>query len=80
MEESPEMALETKSSRPASLTNREHDVLKLILNEHTTQEIAEFLQLSPHTVETHRKNLLVKTGSRNTAGLVRYAISHNLLT
>jgi len=80
VEEAPDKAQESRSVRPASLTNREHEVLKLILNEHTTQEIAEFLQLSPHTVETHRKNLLVKTGSRNTAGLVRYAINHNILT
>jgi len=67
-----------RPTRSASLTNRELDVLKLIMEEHTTQEIADFLQLSPHTVETHRKNLLVKTGSRNTAGLVRYAIEHHI--
>lgn len=75
---SPDLSTEKRTARPATLTSREHDVLKLILDEYTTQEIADFLQLSPHTVETHRKNLLVKTGSRNTAGLVRYAIQNKL--
>ncbi|MBI1193567.1 MAG: response regulator [Bacteroidetes bacterium] len=79
IEDDSEKAPESRNSRMASLTNRENEVLKLILNEHTTQEIAEFLQLSPHTVETHRKNLLVKTGSRNTAGLVRFAMHNNIL-
>jgi two-component system nitrate/nitrite response regulator NarL len=57
-----------------SLTNREKEVLKLIVEECTTSEIAERLFISTHTVETHRKNLLSKLNLKNTAGLVKYAI------
>lgn len=64
---------------PVALTDRELDVLKLIASEHTTVEIAERLFLSPHTVETHRKNLLSKVGAKNTAGLVHYAIKQGLV-
>ena len=61
------------------LSERELEVLELIAKEFTNNEIAEKLFLSPRTVDAHRRNLLEKTGSRNTAGLVRYAIEHNLL-
>ena len=63
-----------KSYNPNSpLTSREKEILELICQEHTTQEIAEKLFLSVRTVDGHRNNLLEKTGARNTAGLVIYA-------
>ncbi len=61
------------------LTAREKEVLELICREHTTPEIAEQLFLSVRTVDGHRNNLLEKTGARNTAGLVLYAIRHGLV-
>lgn len=61
------------------LTRREKEVLQLIMDEMTTQEIADKLFLSPKTVETHRLNLLQKLGVRNTAGLVKEAINQGLL-
>ncbi len=61
------------------LTRRETEILKLIVEEHTTAEIAKKLFLGLSTVETHRKNLLSKVGVRNTAGLVRVALEHKLL-
>ncbi len=61
-----------------TLSRREKDVLRLILDECTTQEIAEKLFISFGTVETHRRNMLIKTGVRNTAGLVRTAIEYDL--
>ncbi len=60
------------------LTDRELEVLKLIVEEYTTQEIASKLFISARTVDAHRRNLLQKTGARNLAGLVRYAIEHNI--
>lgn len=60
------------------LSRREKDVLLLILDEHTTQEIADKLFISAGTVETHRRNMLIKTGARNTAGLVRIALEYGL--
>jgi two-component system response regulator DegU len=60
------------------LTERELDVLRLICQELTTTEIAGKLFLSPRTVEGHRNNILLKTGARNTAGIVVYAMSKGL--
>lgn len=56
------------------LSKREQQVVRLILAEHTTQEIAEMLFLSVDTVETHRRNIMHKLDVRNTAGLVKYAM------
>lgn len=60
------------------LTEREKDVLKLIVQELTTNEISEKLHISTHTVETHRKNLISKLQVKNIAGLVKYAIQYGL--
>lgn len=58
-----------------ALTERELEILSMIAGEHTNKEIAEKLFISPRTVDTHRRNLLLKLGVKNTAGLVRYAMS-----
>jgi DNA-binding NarL/FixJ family response regulator len=60
------------------LSPREIEILQLICNQKTTAEIAEELFLSPRTVEGHRNNLLLKTESRNIAGLVVYAIQNEI--
>lgn len=60
------------------LTEREKTILKLIAEEYTTQEIADKLFLSKHTVETYRKTLFVKLNVRNLAGLTKYAIKLGL--
>jgi DNA-binding NarL/FixJ family response regulator len=62
------------------LTNREIEVLQLICEQKTTAEIGEVLFISPRTVEGHRNNLLLKTESKNIAGLVFYAIQNNIVT
>lgn len=62
-----------------TLTQREKDVLKLIALEHTTQEIADQLFLSKHTIESYRKNLISKLNVRNLAGLTKYAIKLGLV-
>ena len=68
-----------KSYNPNSpLTTREKEILELVCQELTTTEIAEKLFLSVRTVDGHRNNLLEKTGARNTAGLVIYALRHDL--
>lgn len=61
------------------LTPREKEVLQLICKQFSSIEIGEKLFLSSRTVEGHRNNLLTKTGSRNTAGLVLYALKHKLI-
>ena len=63
---------------PTGLTFRELEVLSLILKEYSNQEIADKLFVSVRTVEGHKRNLLARTGSKNLAGLVLYAVEHNL--
>jgi DNA-binding NarL/FixJ family response regulator len=60
------------------LTKREIEIISLIANEYTNNQIAEKLYISPRTVDTHRRNLLQKLNAKNTAGLVKYAINHHL--
>lgn len=70
---------ERKNTNPfPTLSRREKDVLQCILDELTTNEIADRLHISFGTVETHRRNMLIKTGARNTAGLVRIALEYEL--
>ncbi|MFY0600091.1 MAG: response regulator transcription factor [Cyclobacteriaceae bacterium] len=61
------------------LSNREKEVLILIANELTNQEIADKLFISSRTVETHKRNLLDKTGCKNVAGLVMYAVEKEII-
>jgi len=64
---------------PNQITPREREVLKLIVDQYTNQQIADELNISIRTVDAHRRNLLDKTEAKNTAGLVTYAIKHNLV-
>lgn len=67
-----------KDDETTQLSKRELEIVKLIAEELTTQEIADKLFISPHTVDTHRKNLLAKLNVRNTAGIVKFALQHGL--
>ena len=73
-----EAILSGKKEEEIKLTSREIEVIKLIAKEFTTQEIADKLFLSKHTIESYRKNLISKLGVRNLAGLTRYAIESGL--
>ncbi|WMN11375.1 response regulator transcription factor [Marivirga salinae] len=64
----------------SALSSRELEVLKLICQQKTAQEISELLFISKRTVEGHRNNLLLKTEAKNTAGLVIYAAQHHLIS
>lgn len=61
------------------LTNREIEILKLIAEENTNQEIADRLFIGLRTVETHRLNLTQKLGVKTAAGLVKQAIIRGLI-
>ncbi len=61
------------------ITERELEVLRLLAQELTSKQIADKLFISERTVETHRKNLMRKTGANNGIGLMRYAYSKKLL-
>jgi DNA-binding NarL/FixJ family response regulator len=58
------------------LTSREVEVLKMICQEFSTEEIASNLFVSPLTINNHRRSLIAKTGAKNVAGLVMYAIKN----
>ena len=62
-----------------ALTKREKEILSLISEGYTTNQMAEKLFISPLTVESHRKNLLTKLNVNNTASLIRLAVSMNLV-
>jgi DNA-binding CsgD family transcriptional regulator len=63
-----------------SLSERENEIITLIAEGLTNQQIAEQLFLSNHTINTHRKNIMAKLGVKNTAGIVMYAVKTNLVS
>ncbi|MAU72403.1 MAG: DNA-binding response regulator [Pseudozobellia sp.] len=71
---------ENRRQEEIHLTEREKEVLKLIAEEYTTQEIADQLFLSKHTIESYRKNLIAKLQVKNLAGLTKQALKLGLLT
>jgi DNA-binding NarL/FixJ family response regulator len=83
-----QMVLDPKVIKPASLkgernlglTNRELEILQLIVNGKSNKEIASDLSLSVNTVSVHRANIMEALGIHNTAELVVYAIKNGLVT
>lgn len=61
------------------LSEREIEILQKICQGYSNQQIADQLNISKRTVDKHRSNLLEKTGSKNTANLVIYALKHKLV-
>lgn len=68
-----------KISEEIPLTIREIEIIKLIVKDYSSQEIADKLFISIRTVETHRKNIMVKLHAKSIIGLVHYAIQNNLI-
>jgi two-component system, NarL family, response regulator NreC len=62
------------------LTEREREVLQLLAEGKSNKEAATVLNLSPHTIETHRTNLMQKLGLHNTAEIVLYAVRKGIIT
>ena len=61
------------------ITKREIEVIKLIAQEHTTQEIADLLFVSTNTVATHKRNLFVKMDVKNSVGMIKKAVDWGLI-
>lgn len=70
---------ETTSQENIELSNREIDVLVSVAKGMTNKEISDLLSISVHTVITHRKNIVKKTGIKSVAGLTVYALLNNLV-
>ncbi len=67
-----------KGCEGVELTERELDIIKLIAKGYTNKEVADQLNISAHTVNTHRKNIMAKLNIKNVAGLVVYAFQEDL--
>jgi len=63
----------------AKLTNREIEIVSLIVEEQTTREMAQSLYVSIETIKSHRKNIMSKLHVKNVAGIVREAFMQNLI-
>ncbi|WBA42201.1 response regulator transcription factor [Hymenobacter canadensis] len=70
----------TTEHRPVGLTSREKEILQLIAREFSNADIAGQLFISERTVETHRRNILVKTSCKSVIGLIQYALRHKLIS
>jgi DNA-binding NarL/FixJ family response regulator len=65
--------------RDLNLSDREIEIIRLVVNGKTSADIAEQLFISDHTVKTHRKNIARKTDTNNTSELALFAMNNNLL-
>lgn len=74
-----DMLLRKRSINPVWLTPREKELLRLIVEGFTNQEIANKMFLGVETINSYRKNLLIKLGAKNTAVLVRMAVEEKLV-
>ena len=61
------------------LSEREREIIKLVVEEKTTKQIAEALFISEKTVETHKTNIFRKTETSSAVGLTKFAIEHGLI-
>jgi DNA-binding NarL/FixJ family response regulator len=69
-----------KSAGEETLTTREVEIMALICEGLTSQEISEHLHISCKTVESHRSTLFLKAGVRNVAGLIAWAVRNQYYT
>lgn len=70
---------QVNSGHFSQLTFREKDILKLLVEGKTSAQISDGLHISTYTVDTHRKNIMKKTGSHNIAELIHWTINNELL-
>jgi DNA-binding NarL/FixJ family response regulator len=70
---------EKETEATTSLSDREIDILRLIVQEHNSSEIAEILILSVHTIDSYRKSLLKKINVKNMVGLTKFALKHGII-
>jgi len=68
------------SEKEIPLTKREIEIIKLISDDLTNNEIADKLNISLRTVETHRRNLMQKLDVKSTVALIRWAIQHKIMS
>lgn len=62
-----------------ALTKKQREILTLIYEEKNNRQIADALEISIRTVETHRKNIYKKTGTNSIVGLIKYGLSNKII-
>lgn len=72
--------IENTPYKQKELTPREEEVLRLLVKDYNSKQVADLLFISEFTVTTHRRNLKRKLGVDNTAGLIKYAFENGLVT
>ncbi len=75
-----DLDIQELNCEPVVISEREIEIITMIAEGYTNNEIAEKLFLSPHTVNTHRKNIMQKLGVNNTAAIVMYAVKAQLVS
>jgi DNA-binding CsgD family transcriptional regulator len=70
---------EGQPKRPISLSKRELEIITLMAAGYNSKYIADKLFISFHTVNTHRQKMIEKTSTRNTGGLIQFAMYHGLI-
>lgn len=76
----PEQNPDNQNQQQETLSERETDVLKLLVAGNANKEIADKLSISTHTVISHRKNITQKTGIKSVSGLTIYAVVNNIIS
>jgi DNA-binding NarL/FixJ family response regulator len=74
-----DLLMKKRNENPLWLTVREQELLRLIIDGYTNQEIADNLFLSIETIKTYRKNLLLKLGAKNSMVMVKMALEQKLV-
>lgn len=72
--------LKTQEENIKPLSPREIEILQLIVSEYTSKEIADTLNISKQTVDTHRLHIMEKTGSKTLVGLIKFAMQNGIIT
>lgn len=74
-----QMGAQKKNCQPSQLSEREVEIVRLIAEGYSAKQIAEELFLSPHTVYTHRKNIMKKLRFRSASELIRFAMEEGIV-
>lgn len=72
------MKIQRVTNHSDFFTPRELEIVKLVIDEYTTQEIAELLQRSHYTIDTHRKNICRKTNTKTVLGLINFLTENGI--
>lgn len=73
-------SMESETIKPLVFSDREMEIVRLTLKEYSGSEIAVKLNISPKTVEKHKRNLMERVESKNFIGVITYALLHDLLS